>query len=156
MIQSQVAKQLTEHLSSLRAETGVEDDINIYNEVDMSYGSQMELQFDESDFCYAKINSNDLKSIPDDMFEELIDIVTSSNKDSAITAKSYNDFYQQIADAAKQWTQKPNDKRKIKEAIEYVHQLALQSKPVDSKLSARLKHDDNIRIISDLINHLNK
>ena len=77
---------------------------------------------------------------------------------SIITDQSHEEFYQSIADAAKEWTSRASDKRKLKGAMTRLLSLGIKGVSVhdSDKLADRLKDDECIRIITDLVNHLNK
>lgn len=122
--------------------------------------------YDEQDFCYASRN------IPDDMFEDLLTanpsdprlhqtntgqtIASSLSADSKISPDEYNDFYQAIADGAKEWTDKPSDKKKIKRSIEYVLNQAKKAPVVNNKLCDRLERVECFRIVEKLLAWVNK
>lgn len=117
--------------------------------------------YDEQDFCYAS------KNIPDDMFEDLLTVnpsdprlhqtqtgqtvAASLSADSKISPDEYNDFYQAIADGAKEWTDKPSDKKKIIHSIEYVLNLAKTAPAINNKLSHRLERIECLRIVEKLL-----
>jgi len=169
MISSEISKRLTEGLKKLRAITEPTTDtdrgisVSYYAEHNsaaveeevfektqdhlhqLTFWDSEGTVYDEQDFCYAKL--------PDDQFEDLQVAKTSLSGDSIITYDNYNQFYQDIAQAAREWTDKPSDKKKISQAIEYVLNTAKTAPRVNNKLSDRLKHDEMMRIVSKLVEY---
>lgn len=168
MISSEISKRLTEGLKQLRAVTEPttdpdSDSVSYYAEYN-SVATEEEINeksqdhvhqltfwddegtvYSEQDFCYAKL--------PDEQFEDLLVAQTSLSGDSIITYDNYNQFYQDIAQAAKEWADKPSDKKKISQAIEYVLDTAKTAPRINNKLSDRLKHDEMMRIVSKLVEY---
>lgn len=168
MISSEISKRLTEGLEKLRAITEPttdpdSDSVSYYAEYNsvateeevyeksrdrihqLTFWDSEGTVYDEQDFCYAKF--------PDVQYEDLPVAKTSLSGDSIITYDNYNQFYQDIAQAAREWTDKPSDKKKISQAIEYVLDVAKTAPRVNNKLSDRLKHDEMMRIVSKLVEY---
>lgn len=80
----------------------------------------------------------------------------SMSAENAISPDNYKKFLQDIAQEAKEWMDRPSDRKKIAQAIEYVLDAAKSAPRVDNKLASRLKHDEMMRIVSKLVSHVNK
>lgn len=151
MIPSQLSKKLQQGLSKLRAitEPTIDTDSTTYSTVVTDTDEQLcndhkQMLLDiwhdpisnkvdiEAYTCYGKITTYD----PEDI--------------SSTTCK---DFYQEIADAAKEWTDKPSDRKRIIDALEYVLDSAKNNPQVDIKLVDRLKREDMIRIVTKFVNY---
>lgn len=150
MISSEISKRLTEGLKKLRAITEPTTDtdpgisVSYYAEHNSAAVEEEVFEktqdhlhqltfwdqpgyYEEQDFCYAK---------------------------KTIDSDEYNKFYQDIAQEAKEWTDKPSDRKKISQAIEYVLELSKTAPKVNNKLSDRLKHDEMMRIVSKLVEYI--
>lgn len=149
MISSEISKQLTEGLKKLRAITEPTTDTdrgisvsyyaehnNAATEEEIFEKTQDHLHqltfwdlpaYAEEDFCYAK---------------------------KTIDGEEYNKFYQDIAQEAKEWTDKPSDRKKISQAIEYILELSKTAPRVNNKLADRLKHQEMMRIVSNLVEYI--
>lgn len=168
MISSQISKKLQQGLSKLRAITEPTDSTNnvTYNTeytsdemVTNDHPDQMTFKdlpgyspfscdmFDPDDFCYASLNMNPSDpSLPYTVSDSL-------SAENTIHPDEYKKFYQDIAQAAKEWTDKPSDKKKIVQSLEYVLELAKTAPRDDNRLSERLKRDEMLRIVTRLIGH---
>lgn len=145
MISSKIAEQLTNSLKHLRAVTEPTQDLDSVN-YHSCYNNELtekqidainaagQMQFDFGGTCYATSGSSDIA--PDKLKK----------------------FLQDVAQEAKEWTDRPSDRKKIGAAIDYVLQLAegSQNGMVGSSLSDRLKRDDMLRIVKNLVKHTTK
>ena len=145
MISSEISKRINESLSKLRAETEPTVDLDSvtyhasYNNTctqEHINPNQMLLDMWEQNSCYGKVGASH----------------TSDPED--VSSVACQDFYQEIAQAAKDWTDKPSDRRKIIEALEYVLHTAERAPEINNKLADRLKHQDYMRIINKLVNYI--
>jgi hypothetical protein len=145
MISSKIAEQLTNSLKHLRAVTEPTQDLDSVN-YHSCYNSGLtekqitavnvagQMQFDFGSTCYAKHNSSD------------------------IAQDKLKKFLQDIAQEAKEWTDQPSDCKKIGVAIDYVLQLAegSQNGMVGSSPADRLKHEDMLKIVRNIVKHTTK
>ena len=160
MITNSVAMKYRDIYSGLRAETEMKESHTIDSEG--TVWSEPE-SWGEGDTCYGKYECIP-ENYADEDFEEMLvaklhtpkyelmtfDAILSTDGD---TVK----FYQDIADAAKEWTDKPSDKRNSVEALRHV--LDLAKAVVDSyegNLAETLKNKESIRIVSNIVEHFEK
>ena len=165
MITTNVTKMIQEQLSGLRAET---ETVNEGQHIDSEGTVWSEpTSWGEGGSCYGKYNvrlRENYDKLSDECFEEMVITTTQSPKFEQMTFDALLStdgdtikFYQDIADAAKEWTEKPSDKRNSVEALRHV--LDLAKNVVDSyegNLAATLKNKESIRIVSNIVEHFEK
>lgn len=158
MITSQLSKQLSESLKSLRpalTEPTEEDistvdihsvysDSELINDWQDDLFTERHLPIHREDLCYAT------RSYATYNAEK-----NTQACEAKIAKESYVDFYQDIAQAASEWTDKPSDRKKIAQALDYVFETAKTAPKVNNTLNYRLKHDEMMRIIENLVSYLN-
>lgn len=174
MISSEITKRILDDISNLRAETEptVPDSNTLtYTSTNLPPWSVEHHPFTEKpdipsehkdqmtfdwtwdarttdDFCYAVQRCN--PSDPD-----LPHTVSSSlSAENSIYPSEYKKFYQDIAQGAKEWSDKPSDRKKIKDAIEYTLTQARNSTSPGTNLSSRLKRDEMFRIVSKFLEYI--
>jgi hypothetical protein len=162
MISSEISKRLTEGLKQLRAIT--EPTIDSDQGISVSYYAEHnnaateeevyektdpnQLTFwDNEGTVYGEIYSHTEPYHPDMCYAQK----PVHQSDSKVTLDGYKKWYQDVIDAAKEWVDKPSDKKKIASAIEYVLETAKTAPRVNNKLTDRLKHDEMMRIVSKLV-----
>lgn len=171
MISSEIRKQLQEGLAKLRAITepttetdrgisvsyyaehnSVSTEEKMYKKEDPN---QTEFEFEEEEYNLADQTwpYTMLPDIPKSVSRDDM-CYASMSGNGLITYDNYNQFYQDIAQAAKEWTDKPSDKKKISQAIEYVLETAKTAPRINNKLTDRLKHDEMMRIVSKLVEYI--
>ena len=153
MITNSISKIVQKYLKDTRAEVDTEASIgNSWDEYPQSWS--------EDDSCYAK-NKYHMEHVGlnDDCFEEKLIADTHTNTQmtfDAILDSSIQDFYQDIAQKAKEWTEKPSDRKRIGTALDHVLEMAKEFEPVSGdKITHKLRRDDSIRIISKLVDYIN-
>lgn len=152
MITNSISKIVQKYLKDTRAEADTEASTgNSWDEYPQSWG--------EDDSCYAN-NKYHMEHVglSDDCFEEKLIADTYTNTQmtfDAILDSSIQDFYQEIAQNAKEWTDKPTDRRKINRALEHVLEMAKDYElNSSSKVSDKLRKDDSLRIVSKIVSYI--
>lgn len=146
MISSQLSKQLHEALTKLRActePTQDMDSVNYHTKYNSECTEDLDHELDHPDqltFDYESLSHQTWPDVQDMCYAK---------------SGSYKKFYQDIADAAKSWTDKPSDRKKISQAIEYVLETAKTAPLVNNTLNNKLRHDEMMRIVSKLVSYLN-
>jgi len=162
MISAEISKRLTEGLSKLRAITEPTtsiDDVNYYTEYNSQETEEQVVEKENPDqmtFCYdvegTPITRDEICSQTEPYHPDMCYAQKPVHQsDSKITLDGYKKWYQDAIDAAKEWVDKPSDKKKIASAIEYVLETAKTAPRVNNKLTDRLKHDEMMRIVSKLV-----
>ena len=165
MITTNVTKMIQEQLSGLRAET---ETVNEGQHIDSEGTVWSEpASWGEADSCYGTYDvclPEDYDKLSDEECREMLGTTTHTPKYEQMTFDALLStdgdtvkFYQDIADAAKEWTDKPSDKRNSVEALRHV--LDLAKAVVDSyegNLAETLKNKESIRIVSNIVEHFEK
>jgi hypothetical protein len=143
MITNSISKIVQKHLKDTRAEPEIE----------------FPHSWSEEDACYASNQYHmEHAGLSDECFEEKLIADTHTNTQmtfDAILDSSIQDFYQEVAQKAKEWTDKPSDRKKINRALEHVLEMAREYElNSSSKISDRLRKDDSVRIVSKIIDYI--
>ena len=112
------------------------------------------MSWGENDTCYGTVclpenyDSDEYEPKYEQMtFDEILNQDISTQK-----------FYQDIAEAAKEWSDKPSDRKKFTDAMSCVLDLAKKAMANDSDetISETLKHKESVRIVSNIVEHFEK
>ena len=161
-------REVTEHPGQMKLEFDPCEERGYYEE------RERECFIHAEDICYGTYKNQteeynwNTENLSDDEYETWLannlcsdpwlptTVAASMSAENAISPDNYKQFLQDIAQEAKEWTDRPSDRKKIGQAIEYVLETAKSAPRVDNKLANRLKHDEMMRIVSKLILHVNK